>query len=125
MRRTTPYIAVVGPDQYVAPTLLALDQLRESLRPDGVWGGDRNHALLGQESAGSMGGRRAVQATVDQLGLQVPTTALTHHLGELRSIDHIAVPGSWQVASSERVSAVSRERRLSDHDAYVTEVVPR
>ena len=105
-------------------TQRCLDRLRESLRRDWVWGGDWNHGLLGQESAGSMGGRRAIQATVAELGFQVPTAELPHHLGDLRSIDHLAVPGNWRVLSAELVSGVREQRRLSDHDAYVARVMP-
>lgn len=113
-----------GIGSHAEKTERCVERLRESLRPDWVWGGDWNHALLGQEFAGSVGGRRAVQATVDDLGLQVPTAELPHHLSELRSIDHVAVPGSWQILSAERVSAERDHRRLSDHDAYVVELVP-
>ncbi len=40
-----------------------------------------------------------------------------------RCIDHIAVPGTWRILSAERVGAVHDQRRLSDHDAYVVEVL--
>ena len=113
-----------GSGTHAEKTQRFLDRLRESLWPDWVWGRDWNHGLFGQESAGSMGGRRAFQATIDELGLKVPTAGLPHHLGDLRSIDHLAVPGTWRALSAELVSGVREQRRLSDHDAYVVQVVP-
>ena len=95
-----------GSGTHAEKTQRFLDRLRESLWPDWVWGRDWNHGLFGQESAGSMGGRRAFQATIDELGLKVPTAGLPHHLGDLRSIDHLAVPGTWRVLSAELVSGV-------------------
>lgn len=113
-----------GSGTHAEKTGRCLDRLRESLHPDWVWGGDWNHSLLGPEWAGSLAGRRAVLALLEERGLQVPTAELPHPLGELRSIDHIAVPGGWQVVSAEQVGAVRNERRLSDHDAYVIEIMP-
>lgn len=104
-------------------TQRCLDELGESLRPDWVWGGDWNHALMGPETAGSMAGRLAVQRRLAELDLQVPTADLPHQLDGLHSIDHIAVPRTWRVLSAERISATDRGRRLSDHDAYVVDVV--
>ena len=69
-----------------------------------------------------MGGRQAVLDAVEQLGLVVPTTDLPHHIDGLLSIDHVAVPASWSAAAA-RISADNGDRRLSDHDAYVVEVV--
>jgi len=65
-----------------------------------------------------------VQQTLQERGLQVPTADLPHQLDGLHSIDHIAVPGTWRVLSAERASATYQGRRLSDHHAYVVEVVP-
>lgn len=113
-----------GSGTHAEKTERCLDRLRESLRPDWVWGGDWNHSLLGPEWAGSLSGRRAVLALLEERGLQAPTADLPHPLGELHSIDHIAVPVGWQVVSAERVIAVRGDRRLSDHDAYVVEIVP-
>lgn len=110
-----------GTGKHAEKTERCLAQLRGSLRPDGVWGGDWNHSLLGRETAGSLAGRAAVQGTLDELGLQAPTADLPHAVGGLRSIDHVAVPDVWHVVSAERVSAVVGDRRLSDHDAYVVE----
>ena len=85
-----------------------------------VWGGDWNHSLSGPEWAGSKAGRSSVLATVDALGLQVPTALLPHRLTDVLSIDHIAVPTTWQVSPATRVDATG----LSDHDAYVVETRP-
>ena len=43
----------------------------------------------------------------------------------LLAIAHIAVPKTWTVATVERHSALFDGGRLSDHDAYVVEVVPQ
>ncbi|WP_347057399.1 endonuclease/exonuclease/phosphatase family protein [Blastococcus sp. HT6-30] len=85
---------------------------------DLVWGGDWNHALSGDEYAGSKGGRAHVRAAVNLLGLQVPTAELPHRLDGLLSIDHIAVPTSWTVRDARRLDATG----LSDHDGYVVDV---
>lgn len=89
-----------------------------------VWGGDWNHALAGREWSGSVAGRRALLAAIDRLGLQVPTASLPHQIDGLLTIDHIAVPQSWNVDVAERHRAISQESRLSDHDLYVVEVRP-
>jgi hypothetical protein len=83
-----------------------------------VWGGDWNHALSGDEWAGTQGGRAHVLAAVDLLGLQVLTAELPHRLDGLLSIDHIAVPTSWSVRDACRLDATG----LSDHDCYVVDV---
>ncbi len=85
-----------------------------------IWGGDWNHSLSGSEWAGSKAGRSSVLATVDALGLQVPTALLPHRLTGVLSIDHIAVPSDWQISPAARVDATG----LSDHDAYVVETRP-
>lgn len=105
-------------------TRRTLERLRPGLSSDGVWGGDWNHALVGRERAGSLAGRAAVQHTLEELGLQVPTAELAHQRDGLCSIDHIAVPGSWRVLSVEQASVAVGDRWLSDHDAYVVEVIP-
>lgn len=97
----------------------AVDLLLRELPHDGlVWGGDWNHALSGDEWAGTKGGRAHVLATVEKLGLQVPTAELAHRRDGLLSIDHIAVPASWTVRAAERLDA----KGLSDHDCYVVDV---
>ena len=110
-----------GTGSHADKTRRSLDQLRESLRPDWVWGGDWNHALAGREAAGSIGGRLALREVLDVLDMQVPTANLPHRLDGRGGIDHIAVPGSWRVLSADRVSATREGKRLSDHDAYVVE----
>jgi endonuclease/exonuclease/phosphatase family metal-dependent hydrolase len=97
----------------------AVDLLLRGLpRHDLVWGGDWNHALSGDEWAGTKGGRGHVLAAVEELGLHVPTAELPHRLNGLLSIDHIAVPRSWSVREARGLDA----RGLSDHDCYVVEV---
>ena len=85
-----------------------------------IWGGDWNHSLSGAEWAGSKTGRGYVLATVAELDLQVPTALLPHRIPDVLSIDHIAVPTTWQVSPATRVDATG----LSDHDAYVVETRP-
>lgn len=82
---------------------------------DLVWGGDWNHSLIGKEHAGSIGGRIHILEAIQKLGLNVPTTALSHRANYFHSIDHIGVPMSWNVNSATRINAEG----LSDHDAYV------
>lgn len=85
-----------------------------------VWGGDWNHSLLGAEVAGSKGGRHAILLAIDSLELIVPTAELMHRNNKCNAIDHIAVPKTWVINSTERIDATG----LSDHDAYVIEVTP-
>jgi hypothetical protein len=87
-----------------------------------VWGGDWNHALTGREYTGSATGRASVLAALEALELQVPTRELPHRVEGLLSIDHIAVPASWQVEDAYRIVAADAGKRLSDHDAYVVSV---
>lgn len=82
-----------------------------------VWGGDWNHAFEGEERSGSKDGRAVIQRGAEELGLLVTTRKSGHHLGDLSSIDHIAVPSGWAVSKARRV----RAGRLSDHDAYVVD----
>ena len=100
----------------------ALDGL-QARRPAGdlIWGGDWNHSLE-ERVLGSRVGRASLVELLDAFGLQVPTAALPHQIAGAKSIDHIAVPASWQIRSAERVHAEADGRRLSDHDAYVVEV---
>jgi hypothetical protein len=88
-----------------------------------VWGGDWNHALEGRECAGTHKGRKAIEAVVCKLRLQVQTRRLPHTKPGLLSIDHIAVPVGWAVSNPRRVVASVGERRLSDHDAYIVDCV--
>ena len=109
-----------------AITIAALDRLEPSLASAEhavVWGGDWNHAMTGREEAGSMEGRRAIERLVATLGLSVTTIDAPHRIDGLLSIDHIAVPTIWTSAPPRRVVAEAQGARLSDHDAYVVEVV--
>ena len=87
----------------------------EASDPD-VWGGDWNHSLLGPEVAAPCWAMAILDA-LDRLELRAATAKLRHRRPDVRTIDHIAVPISWQVSSATRVDATG----LSDHDAYVVE----
>ena len=87
-----------------------------------VWGGDWNHELTGRLYTGSTDGRTSILEALDHLGLSAPTDASPHRLPGARSIDHVAIPAFWTVASVECVSAIVDGVELSDHDAYVVEI---
>lgn len=91
--------------------------LRNLPKDDLVWGGDWNHSLIGEEYAGTLGGRNCLLAALDQLGLNVPTMGLLHRGNYCKAIDHIGVPLSWRIDSAKRIPS----QGLSDHDAYVVE----
>lgn len=114
-----------GGERHAAKTRAAVAQLREHLAStsDLVWGGDWNHALTGREYAGSQGGRVAIHELLADLGLHTHTADLPHHIDGLLSIDHIATSPRWQPAQATRIVAAVEGRRLSDHDAYIIEVV--
>jgi hypothetical protein len=80
--------------------------------------------MSGREWVGSTAGRQGILAAVDRMKLSVPTADSAHRIEGLLSIDHIAVPSSWEIKSVERRSGVdlTGAHRLSDHDAYVIEV---
>jgi len=84
-----------------------------------VWGGDWNQSMACKESVGSLSGRRALASLLSRLGLDVPTAHLPHRNDALRTIDHLAWRGAR--GNATRVVAALDGRRLSDHDAYVTE----
>lgn len=90
-----------------------------------VWGGDWNHALVGLVTAGSGGGLCVLRAAIAKLRLRVPTTFLLHYKYDC-TIDHIAVPESWNICGSWWVDATRNGKPLSDdhHDAYVIHVIP-
>ncbi len=96
-----------------------VSEIDQNWQPQTVWGGDWNHELTGHLHAGSTAGRAAILDMVVRRKLQVPTIGLASQQGGA-SIDHIAVPNGWSVLKAERHPAA----RLSDHDAYVVEVVP-
>lgn len=112
----------VGP-KHADKTGHAVEDLLLHLRtyPRLVWGGDWNHALVGREYAGSIGGRTSITAALTELGLTVPTTDLPHRIDGLLTIDHVAVPASVS-ASASRIPAEAGGKRLSDHDAYAVDV---
>jgi hypothetical protein len=99
-------------------TRVSVEAIRPHLTPISVWGGDFNHALAGQEWAGSHAGRGHIRELVDGLGLQVPTALLEHKINGLLSIDHIAVPGDVVVKAAARHDAGN----LSDHSACVVDL---
>ena len=88
--------------------------------PEGhvVWGGDWNHELQGRLWVGSKEGRAAIADLLERRNMVCPTVGLPARKGD-RSIDHIAVPSSWRVTSACVIDCAS----LSDHDAYVVEVL--
>ena len=111
-------------DRHAAKTEHAVATLLTSLPTSNlIWGGDWNHALQGREYAGSKAGRGFVVEALDKLGLQVPTASLSHCIDGLLTIDHIGVPLEADVVGAWRYSAQAEDKRLSDHDAYVVEIV--
>lgn len=99
-----------------------LDALRVHIDETTIWGGDWNQALEGSEYVGSLDGRNQILELIDAAGLSVPTRSLGSASPGHRSIDHIAVPGGWDVQGAYRVQAEVDGHRLSDHDAYVISV---
>jgi len=95
----------------------------EASEPD-VWGGDWNHGLSGTEYTGSGLGADRIRTATERLGLVVPTVGLPHRRSALSSIDHVAIPSSWDVALADRVSGVVDGVALSDHDAYIVMAAP-
>lgn len=88
-----------------------------------VWGGDWNHAISGNEVAGNKQGRAHLLEAVQELGLVVPTAELPSQVDGFQgerylSIDHIAVPASWNVRAKLHIAC----KGLSDHDAYIIDV---
>lgn len=88
-----------------------------------VWGGDWNHAMQEREWVGALEGREAIRGAVNRLGLQVPTSSLASQRDAGLSIDHIAVPAAWDVTDAQRISAHHDGVWISDHDAYVLDVM--
>lgn len=120
-----PWRSAVGPLWTGASqgerTQIAVTALLESLPKAGlVWGGDWNHALVGVETTGCAPGQRTILTAVDTLGLSVPTQGLPGRRDAQLAIDHIAVSNRTTVVSVERHPA---GERLSDHDAYVVEIL--
>jgi endonuclease/exonuclease/phosphatase family metal-dependent hydrolase len=113
-------------ERHADKTANAVDDLLLRLRPAQllVWGGDWNHALTGKEYAGSQGGRLAILSALDELKLEVPTADLPHRIDGLLSIDHLAVPPGSST-SATRLVAEHDGKRLSDHDAYISDLRPQ
>lgn len=101
---------------------VTLASLREHIDDTTVWAGDWNQSLEGRDYVGSLDGRKEILKLVDGYQLSVPTSALGSAAKGHRSIDHIAVPISWDVVGAYRVEAAVEEHRLSDHDAYVVTI---
>ena len=87
-----------------------------------MWGGDWNQALEGTDYVGTGAGRAAITDLLEASHLSLPTRSLGSATPGHRSIDHIAVPMTWDVLAAWRISADVRGRRLSDHDAYVVSI---
>ena len=105
-------------------TKRALDQLVSALPIGGlVWGGDWNHAMQGREYTGSVAGRTAIKAAVADLQLTLATEDSPHRIPGLLAIDHIAVPHNARIHAVNRIIAQDHSgKRLSDHDAYMTDI---
>ena len=90
--------------------------------PDGevVWGGDWNHELHGRMWVGCRPGREAILELLARRGLVCPTALLQTRKGA-RTIDHVAVPGTWRI---DRVELVEVPDRLSDHDIVIVDCDP-
>jgi hypothetical protein len=112
--RSWPWVG----DRHADKTAAAINDLDDAL-PLGpiVWGGDWNHALIGKEYSGSLGGRSAIAQMLARRQLQVPTSEFPHRIDGLLSIDHIALDQTVGVARVERFIA----KGLSDHDGYLVE----
>lgn len=106
-------------DSLAERTTHAVDGIAARLpRGDVVLGGDWNHALTGRDWSGSRVGRARLMRALEDLGLSAPTADLPSRTDGQATVDHIAVPRSWEVLSAQRVAADG----LSDHDAYVVRV---
>jgi hypothetical protein len=102
---------------------VTLASLREHIdEKTTVWGGDWNQALEGRDYVGSLDGRKEILQLVNDSQLSVPTSALGSASNGHRSIDHIAVPITWDVFAAHRQEAAIEGHRLSDHDAYVVTI---
>ncbi|MEI2713882.1 MAG: endonuclease/exonuclease/phosphatase family protein [Nocardioides sp.] len=85
-----------------------------------IWGGDWNTPLTGNLSGFARASQAALLDALNGQPFQVPTKDLLAKSDLQSSIDHIAVPDSWETLHAERV----RTDTLSDHDAYWIEVLP-
>jgi hypothetical protein len=101
---------------------LTLAELSPLINERTVWGGDWTQALEGTDYVGTRAGRAAITAVLEASRLSLPTRSLGSATTGHRSIDHIAVPMTWDVLAAWRIPADVRGRRLSDHDAYVVSI---
>lgn len=101
---------------------LTLDALRRVVDDKTVWGGDWNQAFEGRDHVGTLAGRATINDMLQDADLSLPTRSLGSDTVGHRSIDHIAVPVTWDVQAASQISAQVGGRRLSDHDAYVVTI---
>jgi hypothetical protein len=118
-----PWVSVGRGEQWIDGTTAekaaaAVADIVSCLPDQVVWGGDWNHPLEGSDS-GYYRGRKITLAAADRLGLQIPTASLPGRHPPSKSIDHIAVPKSWRVRSSEHHIV---KPSLSDHDMYMVDI---
>lgn len=112
-------------DRHSLKTENAVKQLLTNLRGVRplVWGGDWNHALTGREYAGSIAGRASIQGALEELRLRAVTTEMPHQIDGLLSIDHLAIGPGLTASRAEHLVAAADGVRLSDHDAYLMDLV--
>jgi hypothetical protein len=119
-KRTAPSLWVGGTLEEM--TRHVLDSISEAFSKSIlVWGGDWNQSLMqSRDDVGSKSRKERLKTAISALGLCVPTAELAKQSGNgHHTIDHIAIPKGWRLASSpRRVDA----KGLSDHDAYIVEV---
>lgn len=107
----------------VDKTAYAVDSVVVEGKPE-IWGGDWNTSFAPKGYAVSNASRTALRSAATRLRLTIPTEDLSIQADNDLSIDHIAVPDHWTVTSVERHRAHLDGARLSDHDAYVVDVMP-
>jgi hypothetical protein len=100
-------------------------------RERGSCGGDQRTLGLGRrlepravrQGVGRLGrGQALASFGYRTIGTQCAYALSPHQIDDLLSIDHIAVPSSWQVTETRRYRAFVEQNRISDHDAYTAEV---
>lgn len=111
-----------GARSHTEATTATLADVETTLKGNAaVWGGTWSQPLAGNIVGFSPRSQEAVLETVERLGLAVPTASRRsrHGRGQL-TVDHLAVPASWEVAALETF----RVDDVSEHDAYWIEVDP-
>lgn len=80
----------------------------------------------GTDPVGTRQGRQDITTALRRLALVSAVRDLPTQSGSMQTIDHVAIPASWQVRGVDRISAHLNAMRLSDHDAYVvaTRAIP-